>query len=249
MNNEFDPQNSIIQLCLQGMIMEKNNQHEAASELFNKAWQEATNDFERFYAAYNVSRYQNEPTDQLKWLEMALQLAETMNNTAVNSAYSSVYIQMSKCCEALGKLEEAEVYLELSNSAKLAFSDKGPFYHGTKADLEVGDSLTPGGNSNYQEGLVMNHIYFTANINGAGLAAALASGEGRERIYMVEPLGPYEADPNVTDKMFPGNATRSYRSSQPLKIIGEVTDWLKLTQEERAQWRDKLANNTGEIIN
>lgn len=249
MNYAFDPQNKIIQLCLQGMLMEKKNQPKAASELFHKAWQEATNDFERFYAAYHVSRYQSEQIDQLKWLETALQLAESMNNTGVNSAYPTVYTQIAKCYEALGCIEKAKVYHELACDKMLQFMDKSPFYHGTKANLEVGDLLTPGGRSNYQEGLVMNHIYFTANINGAGLAAALASGEGDERIYKVEPLGTYEADPNVTDKMFPGNATRSYRSSQPLKIIGEVTDWLKLTQEEREHWHEKLAKNTGEIIN
>lgn len=249
MNYEFDPQNNIIQLCLQGMIMEKSNQLEAACELFHKAWQEATNDFERFYAAYNVSRYKSEPKEQLKWLDTALQLAESMNNTAVNSAYSTVYTQLAKCYEALGHMDKAKTYHELSSAVKTQYIEEGPFYHGTKADLEVGDLLTPGGNSNYQDGLVMNHIYFTANINGAGLAAALASGEGSEHIYVVEPIGTYEADPNVTDKMFPGNPTRSYRSSQPLKIIGEVSDWLKLTQEERAQWQKKLAKNTGEIIN
>ena len=95
----------------------------------------------------------------------------------------------------------------------------------------------------------MNHIYFTALINGAGLAAALAQGEGHERVYIVEPTGPFENDPNVTDKKFPGNPTRSYRSQAPLKIVGEVEDWVRLTPEERQQWRERLANNKGEIIN
>ena len=95
----------------------------------------------------------------------------------------------------------------------------------------------------------MNHIYFTANINSAGLAATLAKGEGRERIYIVEPTGEFENDPNVTDKKFPGNLTRSYRSKKPLRIIGEVTDWTKLTPKERREWSDKLAKNKGEIIN
>ncbi|MBX2951813.1 MAG: NAD(+)--rifampin ADP-ribosyltransferase [Leadbetterella sp.] len=128
-------------------------------------------------------------------------------------------------------------------------TDKGPFYHGTKADLQVGDLLTAGGNSNYQSGLKMNHIYFTALVNGAGLAASLAQGNGRERIYIVEPTGDFENDPNVTDKKFPGNLTRSYRSESPLKITGEITDWLKQTSEDIHKWKDKLANNKGEIIN
>ncbi|HEX3037863.1 MAG TPA: NAD(+)--rifampin ADP-ribosyltransferase [Oscillospiraceae bacterium] len=128
-------------------------------------------------------------------------------------------------------------------------SDEGPFYHGTKADLQVGDLLTAGGISNYQPELKMNHIYFTANVNGAGLAATLAKGEGRERVYIVKPTGEFENDPNVTDKKFPGNLTRSYRSQEPLKIIGEETEWAKLTTKERHEWRENLAKSKGEIIN
>ncbi|WP_426048868.1 NAD(+)--rifampin ADP-ribosyltransferase [Chryseobacterium sp. NFX27] len=128
-------------------------------------------------------------------------------------------------------------------------SDNGPFYHGTRADLNLGDLLTGGRTSNYQSELVMNHIYFTALVNGAGLAAALARGDGAERIYIVEPSGSFEDDPNVTNKKFPGNPTRSYRTTEPLKIIGEVTDWQKQTPEQLQQWREKLANNKGEIIN
>ncbi|MGI5942968.1 MAG: NAD(+)--rifampin ADP-ribosyltransferase [Pelotomaculaceae bacterium] len=136
----------------------------------------------------------------------------------------------------------------MSNSAK-GTSDIGPFYHGTKADLKVGDLLTAGGISNYKPELKMNHIYFTANVNGAGLAATLAIGEGRERIYIIEPTGEFENDPNVTDKKFPGNLTRSYRSKEPLRIIGEVTEWAKLTPKERREWREELVKNKGEIIN
>ncbi|WP_394342891.1 NAD(+)--rifampin ADP-ribosyltransferase [Sinomicrobium pectinilyticum] len=128
-------------------------------------------------------------------------------------------------------------------------SDKGPFYHGTKADLQVGDLLTAGGSSNYKADLKMNHIYFTALVNGAGLAAALAKSDGRERVYIIEPTGNFENDPNVTDKKFPGNPSRSYRSRAPLKITGEVTDWVRQTPEELQKWRQKLANNKGEIIN
>jgi rifampin ADP-ribosylating transferase len=95
----------------------------------------------------------------------------------------------------------------------------------------------------------MNHIYFTALPNGAGLAASLARGDGRKRVYVVEPTGAFENDPNVTDKKFPGNPTRSYRTTAPLKIAGEVTDWAKQTPEAIQQWREKLANNKGEIIN
>ncbi|MBD2576634.1 NAD(+)--rifampin ADP-ribosyltransferase [Oscillatoria sp. FACHB-1406] len=127
--------------------------------------------------------------------------------------------------------------------------DSRPFYHGTKADLQVGDLLTPGFRSNYKPEIIMNHIYFTALVNGAGLAAALAQGDGDERVYIVEPTGKFENDPNVTDKKFPGNPTRSYRSKAPLKIVGEVTDWVRQTPDEIRQWREKLAKIEGEIIN
>ncbi|WP_394363819.1 NAD(+)--rifampin ADP-ribosyltransferase [Chryseobacterium indologenes] len=128
-------------------------------------------------------------------------------------------------------------------------SDKGPFYHGTKADLKIGDVLTAGGNSNYKSEFRMNHIYFTAIANGAGLAAALAKGDGTERVYMVEPTGSYENDPNLTDKKFPGNPTRSYRSELPLQIVGEITDWVRPNPDDLQKFRDKLEDNKGEIIN
>lgn len=95
----------------------------------------------------------------------------------------------------------------------------------------------------------MNHIYFTALINGAGLAAELAKGNGNPRVYIVEPTGEFENDPNVTDKKFPGNPTRSYRSQAPLKIIGEAKDWIRQTPEEIQKWREKIADIKGEIIN
>jgi Rifampin ADP-ribosyl transferase len=127
------------------------------------------------------------------------------------------------------------------------------FYHGTKADLKVGDLLTGGFASNYKPEVIMNHIYFTALPNGAGLAAALAKGDGRERVYIVEPTGSFEDDPNVTDKKFPGNPTRSYRSQAPLKIVGELTDWVRQTPEEIQIWREKIAkleaDSKAEIIN
>ena len=120
--------------------------------------------------------------------------------------------------------------------------DDGPFYHGTKADLQIGDFLTAGFRSNYKPEVIMNHIYFTALPNGAGLAAELAQGDGRARVYIVEPTGSFENDPNVTDKKFPGNPTRSYRSQAPLKITSELTDWVRQTPEELQQWREKVAN-------
>jgi hypothetical protein len=127
--------------------------------------------------------------------------------------------------------------------------ESGPFFHGTRADLQVGDLLRPGFSSNYRPEVTMNHIYFTALQNGAGLAAELARGDGRPRVYTVEPTGAFEDDPNVTDKKFPGNPTRSYRSSEPLSVTGEVDDWQRLTPEELQTWRTRLRSIDGEIIN
>ncbi|WP_276530803.1 NAD(+)--rifampin ADP-ribosyltransferase [Floricoccus penangensis] len=127
---------------------------------------------------------------------------------------------------------------------------KGPYYHGTKADLQIGDLLTAGFKSNYDDKVVMNHIYFTAIAKGAGLAADIAQGEGKPRVYIVEPTGQFEDDPNVTDKKFPGNPTKSYRSQEPLKIVGEVTEWEEFPTEFVQSIREKIASgNPGEIIN
>ena len=131
--------------------------------------------------------------------------------------------------------------------------DEGPFFHGTKADLPVGGLLTAGFRSNYRPEITMNHVYFTALVDGAGLAAELAAGDAAPRVYEVEPTGPYEDDPNVTDKKFPGNPTRSYRSTAPLRVVREVDDWPRLSPEALAAWRARLASllshERGEIIN
>jgi hypothetical protein len=135
--------------------------------------------------------------------------------------------------------------------------DEGPFFHGTIADLRPGDLLTAGHRSNYRPEITMNHVYFTALVDGAGLAAEIAAElaprDPGPRVYCVEPIGPYEDDPNVTDKRFPGNPTRSYRSRTPLRVRDEVTDWTRLTAEAREAWRDRLtallSNDHAEIIN
>ena len=246
---EFNPNNHVVKLCLQGMDMEGKGKPGEAGRLFLRAWNEATNDFEKYIAAYYVARHQKNVADKIKWLETALQFALKINNDNVSGAFPSLYSGIAKCYEDLGDFDNAKKNSELSIAFTGKLSNKGPFYHGTKADLKVGDLLTAGNRSNYQHEIIMNHIYFTALVNGAGLAAALAKGDGREHIYIVEPTGSFENDPNVTDKKFPGNPTRSYRTQAPLKIVGEVTDWGKLTPEELRKWREKLANSKGEIIN
>ena len=105
----------------------------------------------------------------------------------------------------------------------------GPFFHGTRFDLPVGTELVPGRESNFQQGRVMNHIYFSALVEpaawGAELATALGGEEGRGHIYVVEPTGPFEDDPNVTNKRFPGNITQSYRTRHSLRVVSELEDW------------------------
>lgn len=246
---EFNPNNIVIKLCIEGMGMEEKGKTGEASRLFFQAWNEATNDFEKFTAAYYVARHQKNVSDKLKWLETALQSALRINDVSVTGAYPSLYSNIAKCFEELGDIDNAKKNHELAISSRNKPSDNGPFYHGTKADLQVGDLLTAGRESNYKSEFIMNHIYFTALVNGAGLAAALAKGDGPERVFIVEPVGSFENDPNVTDKKFPGNPTRSYRTQAPLKVIGEVTDWVRQTPEELQKWREKLANVKGDIIN
>lgn len=99
------------------------------------------------------------------------------------------------------------------------------FYHGTRADLKPGNLIEPGYNSNYGSRKKASFVYLTATMDAAVWGAELARGEGRGRIYLVEPTGPIEDDPNLTDKKFPGNPTKSYRTRDPLLVIGEVTEW------------------------
>ena len=122
---------------------------------------------------------------------------------------------------------------------------RGPFFHGTKSVLEVGDELVAGYASNFQEGRISNNIYFTALVEtaawGAELATALAGSDERGRIYVVQPLGPFEDDPNVTNKRFPGNPTQSYRTRHPLRVVGEVDDWKGHDPQVLKEMLDRLA--------
>lgn len=120
--------------------------------------------------------------------------------------------------------------------------ESGVLLHGTKADLSVGDLLVPGRRSNYDAERLMNHVYVTETLDAAAWGAELAKGEGRGRIYIVEPEGTLEDDPNVTDKKLPGNPTRSFRTREPVRIVGEITDWVGHSPEQLQAMRDGLAD-------
>lgn len=119
---------------------------------------------------------------------------------------------------------------------------EGPFYHGTKAGLEAADLLVPGYGSNFEDRRISNNIYFTATMDAAIWGAELARGDGTGRIYIVEPTGPFEDDPNLTNKRFPGNPTKSYRTRDPLRVVGEVMGWEGHPPEMLQNMRDSLAD-------
>ena len=125
-------------------------------------------------------------------------------------------------------------------SERFRVHESGNFFHGTKADLRVGDFLTPGHRSNYRPEHISNYVYMTKVLDGAVLAAEMAVGDGRPRVYIVEPQDDVHDDPNVTDKKFPGNPTHSYRSARPVRIVGEMTDWAGHSPEYLQQFREGL---------
>lgn len=126
-----------------------------------------------------------------------------------------------------------------------AVNAKPPYYHGTRASLEVGALLAPGWQSNYAD-RKLSWIYFSSTLDAAIWGCELAKGEGRERIYVVEPTGEFFDDPNLTDKKFPGNPTQSYRSREPLRIVGEVTQWEGHSPEQLKAMKDALARMDAE---
>jgi len=129
---------------------------------------------------------------------------------------------------------------ELTTTLQSDKSYSGPFYHGTKANLKLGDLLEPGYSSNYGERKKANYVYLTATLDAAIWGAELAVGDEPGRIYRVEPIGTIEDDPNLTDKKFPGNPTRSYRTRQPLRVVGEVLDWEGHSPKELQKMREHL---------
>lgn len=115
------------------------------------------------------------------------------------------------------------------------------FFHGTKADLKIGDFIETGINSNYGQNNNAKYVYLSATLDAAIWGAELALGEGSERIYLVEPTGELEDDPNLTDKKFPGNPTMSYRSKSPFRVVGEITVWQGHPSEQVKAMKETLA--------
>lgn len=115
------------------------------------------------------------------------------------------------------------------------------YFHGTRADLTPGDQIVVGHRSNFTDGEALSWVYFTATLDAAIWGAELAAGNGRERIFVVEPTGPVVDDPNVTDQKFAGNPTLSYRTRDPLRVIAEVTGWQPHPPEQQKQMKDGLA--------
>jgi Rifampin ADP-ribosyl transferase len=123
---------------------------------------------------------------------------------------------------------------------RLGSSDPGPFFHGTKADLAVGDLIEAGRSSNFGRGATANFVYLAGTLDASVWGAELALGEAPGRIYLVEPTGPFEDDPNLTDQRFPGNITRSYRTRHPLRVVAEVVHWTPHAPEVLQQMLDRL---------
>ena len=153
-------------------------------------------------------------------------------NREFNQAWNSLTTRGEMCGEPLRPFTP----VGLRKNVK----EEGPLYHCTRAALRPGDLLTPGRASNYGSRQTAKYVYLTARREGAALAAELAAGEGPARVYVVEPLGPIEDDPNVTDRKFPGNPTRSYRTRQPLRVVREDSGWTPLPPEALEKIRERI---------
>lgn len=133
-------------------------------------------------------------------------------------------------------------WMRLYTGTRADLNPDDRFYHGTRANLAVGDLIAPGFHANFgTAGRTANHVYFSATLDAGIWGAELARGDGRGRIYIVEPIGPFEDDPNLTDKRFPGNPTKSYRSREPLRVLGEYTDWQGHAPEVLTAMKEHLA--------
>src|SRR5699024_219721 len=144
MTMKFNPSNPIIQLCMQGMALEESGNLDDAMNTFMKAWEQSSDDYERFISAYHVGLRQKSAADQLKWLQQSLDFALKIDDENVRSAYPTLYLKIANCYERLNDSEKAKGNVDLANAYQGKLTDAGPFYHGTKADLKVGELLTAG---------------------------------------------------------------------------------------------------------
>lgn len=116
------------------------------------------------------------------------------------------------------------------------------YYHGTRAPLRPGDLIAPGHAANFGPApRIANYVYFTRTLDASVWGAELATGEGRGRIFLVEPTGPIEDDPNLTNARFKGNPTKSFRSREPLRVTGELLHWEGHPPEFIAKMKEGLA--------
>lgn len=184
------------------------------------------------------------PFERIELVGLVSSICVISNAVLAKTAQPETPIVVDADCTASHdpKLHQAALDIMIGLQIRIArkIEDKGPFYHGTKADLEIGGLLSPGFNSNYGEKEKANYIYFSSTLDAVTWGAELAEGEGRGRVYIVEPTGEFEDDPNLTDKKFPGNITKSYRSREPLRIVGEVFDWVGHTPEELQAMRQSV---------
>jgi rifampin ADP-ribosylating transferase len=144
-------------------------------------------------------------------------------------------------------MEQIKNEQKLSGQGSTTFAQT--YFHGTRADLKVGDLIEVGFNSNFGQKKNAKYIFLTATLDAAIWGAELAFGEGRERIYLVEPIGEIEDDPDLTDKKFPGNPTKSYRSTQPFKVVGEVSVWQGHATEQVTTMKEHLEKLKEQGIN
>lgn len=249
MNDEFSPSNKIVKMCMQAIYAYENNEFDKAIVLLEDAYKCSETEFEKFVSSYKKAEYENDLNNKLKWFEISIKHAINSDCISSKTAYSTLYLNIAKTYEKLNELENAKKNYDLSNKYKEMPQDNGPFYHGTNVNLNVGDLLSAGRKSNYKDGLVMNHIYFTSNLSGAILAAKLVSEDNMGHVYVVKPIGDFENDPNVTDKKFCGNLTQSYRTTSDLEIICELVDLDNNSSLDIKEFKEKIYKNDKEIIN
>ena len=152
---DFNPNNTVIRLFVQGIDMEEKSKPNEAGNLFLQAWAEAITDFERYIAAFYVARHQKSASEKLAWFEKALQFALKTDSDNVKSAFPSLYSNIAKCYEDLKDTANAEKNYQLATASVEKMADKGPLYHGTRADLPIGDLLTAGNRSNDNAGIIL----------------------------------------------------------------------------------------------